>query len=272
MVVSCFLCLFPAVAVYVVSGVIHCGDHAGTKCGSWFSDAVCDSKDGACCHDDFNAWCCPPNFKCDGVFHDPGGNNHCMTYSKVTSSCLCTQTDYEIVEMTPTGETKVEDSWDTKLTACCQNPTEHCGWTGSITKSDSQTVSWSNTAEVGFHMTWNVEAGPDLKLGEIGFEVKDSFTYGQSSTTSGQQTYSSGCTCDADHCKSPVTNIVYELKVVYSTQPVQITARKCGVDKILPGTVKTSQFMGNYQCLITPLQKTSDCQTPPVHNTTFVAV
>jgi hypothetical protein len=83
-----------------------------------------------------------------------------MTTSKVSGSCLCSQTDYEIIAMDPVGETKVEDTWDGDLTACCQYPTENCGWTSAITKKNEQTVSWSDTTEVGFHMTWNVEATP----------------------------------------------------------------------------------------------------------------
>merc|ERR1712083_194240 len=161
--------------------------------------------------------------------HDPGHNTHCMTATKVSSSCLCSQTDYEIIAMDPVGETKVEDTWDADLQACCQYPTEECGWTSSITKTNEQTVSWSDTSEVGFHMTWNVEAGPAIKLGEIGFEVKNSFTCAKTEKTSSTQTYSSGCQCDADHCKGPFTKLNYKLNVVYSTQPVTIKAKKCGV-------------------------------------------
>jgi len=196
------------------------------------------------------SFCSASIAKCNGVFHDPGGNTHCMTTSKHSSSCVCEQIDYEIIAMDPVGEAKVEDSWDADLKACCQYPAENCGWTSSITKSDSQTVSWSDTTEVGFHMTWNVKAGPALKLGEIGFEVKNSFTYGKTTTNTKSQTYSSGCRCDPDNCKGPLTKLNYQLKLVYSTQPVQITARKCGATKTLPGTVKTSQFVGEYQCLI----------------------
>lgn len=255
-----------------VSGEINCGDHAGAHCGSWFSTANCDSKDGACCHDDFNAWCCPPHFECDGGFDDPGNNNHCMSFDHYTGSCRCTQTDYEIVAFDPVGETKVEESWDADLDACCEHPTEHCGWSSTITKTDSQTVSWSNTAEFGFHMTWNAEATPALKLGEIGFEVKDSFTYGQQSTTSKEQSYTSGCMCDADSCKGPVTEVTYNLKVVYSTQPVQIKARKCGVEKTLPGTVKTSQFMGQYDCVIKPRKSVDECHKTFAANTSSLLV
>jgi len=149
------------------------------------------------------------------------------------------------------------------LSGLLQYPTEHCGWTSSITKTNQQTVSWSDTTEVGFHMTWNVNAGPAIKLGDIGFEVKNSFSTGQSITTSSSQTYSSGCLCDSDHCTAPFTELDYELNVVYSTQPVQITAKKCGVTKNLPGTVKTSQFMGKYQFLI---QNVTSCSrgTAPV--------
>eukprot|EP00929_Paragymnodinium_shiwhaense_P008463 TRINITY_DN112417_c0_g1_i1.p1 TRINITY_DN112417_c0_g1~~TRINITY_DN112417_c0_g1_i1.p1 ORF type:complete len:300 (-),score=38.09 TRINITY_DN112417_c0_g1_i1:201-1025(-) len=244
-----------AILVPCWSGTIPCGDHAGPHCSNAFVEARCDSKDGACCHDDFNAWCCPHNYKCSGVFHDPGGNTHCMTTEKMSGSCLCEQTDYEIVNFEPQGEPQVDDSWDTSLQACCQYPTQTCGWTSTITKTDSQQVSWSNTAEVGFHMTWNVEPAPAMKLGEIGFEVKDSFTYGQTTSTSNSQAYTSGCTCDADHCKGPFTALNYKLKLVSSTLKVKISARKCGQTKVLDGEVKTHQFQGKYDCLINNVKK-----------------
>merc|ERR1719375_762036 len=91
-----------------IQGTIQCGDRAGPSCHNDFVKAACDSKDGACCHDDFNAWCCPRHYKCNGAFHDPG--THCMSDDHVSSSCLCEQTDFEIIAMEPVGETKVDQA------------------------------------------------------------------------------------------------------------------------------------------------------------------
>jgi len=173
-----------------------------------------------------------------------------MTDGHVSSSCLCEQSHFEIVAMKPVGETRVEEAWDSHLQACCSYPTEHCGWSSSITMSNSQSVTWSATTEVGFSMEWGAEVPEALALTKIGFEVKNSFTTGQTHSTSSSQTYSSGCMCDADHCKGPFTKLDYKLKEVKSTQPVKITAKKCGRTHTLDGTVRTSQFMANYQCLI----------------------
>lgn len=173
-----------------------------------------------------------------------------MTDSKVSSSCLCEQSDFEIVSMDPVGETKVQQAWNSDLTACCSYPTEHCGWSSSITMSSSQSVTWSDTTEVGFSMEWSAEAPANIALTKIGFEVKNTFTTGQTHDTSSSQTYSSGCTCDADHCKGPFTSLDYKLKEVKSTQPVKIKAKKCGTTHTLDGTVQTTQFMADYECLI----------------------
>lgn len=173
-----------------------------------------------------------------------------MTDTQVSSSCLCEQTDFEIVSMDAVGEAKVEQAWNSDLTACCQYPTEHCGWTSSITMSNSQTVSWSDTTEVGFSMEFGAEAPADLALVKIGFEFKNTFTTGKSTATSSSQTYSSGCTCDADHCKGPFTSLHYKLREVKSTQPVKIKAKKCGTTHTMDGTVSTTQFVADYQCLI----------------------
>lgn len=230
-------------------GSINCGNHAGPSCHNNWNDIHCGTGEN-CCTDDFNGWCCPVGFKCNGDFRDPGGNDHCMTISKHSSSCLCDQTDYEIIVMDPVGEATVDASWNSDLTACCESPTEECGWSTTITKSNSQTVSWSDTAEVGFHMTWNVLAGPAIQLGEIGFEVQDTFTYGQTTTTETKQSYTNECICTASDCQGPWTNVIYKMRVVSSSQPVSITARKCGVNQTLPGTVKTEQWMGESQCVI----------------------
>jgi hypothetical protein len=232
-------------------GTIKCGNGAGPQTSNWFVAMECDGNDGAACVDDFNGWCCPQGFKCHGVYHDPGHNTHCMSApDHVTKSCLCDQTEYEIIAMDPVGEPKIENAWDSRLSACCQYPTSNCGWKSTISRQDSQEVSWSDTTEVGFHMTWNVEAGPAMKLGEIGFQVSNSFTTGQSSTTTTKQQYENGCTCTPNYCTAPFTNLTFNLKVVYSTLEVQIKARKCGVVKTFPGAVKTSQWMGHSECVI----------------------
>jgi len=173
-----------------------------------------------------------------------------MRDDKHSDSCLCEQTDFEIIAMEPTGEAQVEDTWDSNLWACCAYPTEHCGWSSSITMSNSQSVTWSDTTEVGFSLEVGAEVPADLALTKIGFQMKNSFTTGQTHSTSVSQTYSSGCLCDADHCKGPFTKLDYKLKEVKSTQSVKITAKKCGMTRTLDGSVQTSQFMANYECLI----------------------
>jgi len=227
---------------------IRCGNSAGPRCRNWFNEMFCDSTDGACCHDAFNGWCCPRGFRCAGTFSDPGGNTHCMTPSRVSSSCICGDTHYEIIGMTPVGEPTVNAAWDDHLTACCQWPTEDCGWTTTISRTDSQTVSWSDAVTVGYSMTWNVEAGPALELGQIGFNVQDTFTYGQETTTTDSQSYTNGCVCTADRCNGPFTNLRFRLQVVHSTQPVEITVRKCGATQRISGTVMTKQWEGHSQC------------------------
>merc|ERR1712187_44680 len=74
-----------------VAAHIQCGDGKGDTASNWFGDVVCGSysegKYGQACHDDFNVWCCPHNYGCQGVFADPGGNDHCQTVDKVSEDC-----------------------------------------------------------------------------------------------------------------------------------------------------------------------------------------
>jgi len=240
---------FSALFAGSLAGDIDCGDNSGPSCSNAWVHVNCGTGE-ACCHDDFNGWCCPKGFKCQGSYSDPGGNEHCMTPTSISSSCLCDQTDYEIEAMDPVGEATVDQSWNSNLTACCAYGTENCGWSTTITRQNSQTVSWSDAAEVGYSMSWNVEAGPDIKLGSIGFEVKDTFTYGQTTSTSYTQSYTNACTCTYPNCKGPWDYLEYKLELVTSSQPVSIKATKCGVTKTLSGTVSTVQWMGGSRCAI----------------------
>merc|ERR1711879_747710 len=63
--------------------------------------------------------------------------------------------------------------------------------------------------------------------------------------------------CDSSDCTGPFTALTYKLKLVQSTQPVQITATRCGVTKKLPGTVRTTQWQGGSECDIK--QNLSSC-------------
>lgn len=231
----------------VADAIIECGDAKLAQCGSLFSDARCDSK-GACCHDDFNAWCCPEGFKCTGVFDDPGGNTHCLTVDKMSSSCQCTDTEFVIVKMESVGTPKQIKGYDSHLQACCESEhTQQCGWSSSFAISNRQTVSWSNTVSVG--ATMSVEAGvSDLFLAKVGFEVKASFTNGQSTENSQKQTYSSACVCSPDTCFVPWTKLTYDLRYVSTEQEVSLTVRNCGVDKKVPGSVKVMKFEAAYVC------------------------
>jgi len=171
-----------------------------------------------------------------------------MTPSRVSSSCICGETHYEIIAMTPVGEPEISGAWDDHLTACCEWPTEDCGWSTTISRTDSQTVSWSDAVTVGYSMTWNVEAGPALQLGNIGFNVQDTFTYGQETSTTSAQSYTNGCLCTASRCNGPFTNLRFRLRYVQSTQNVEITVRKCGATQRISGTVRTKKWEGHSEC------------------------
>lgn len=172
-----------------------------------------------------------------------------MTMSKKSGSCLCKQTDYEIVKMEPQGEIHAVELWDDSLQSVCQYPTEQCGWKSEVQRVNSQEVSWSNTFEVGVQMSFNAVPIPILE--EIGFEVKNSYTNGESTHTSTSHTYSSACICDSDKCKGPWTNLTYRLQLVSSSLKVKLTVKRCGTTEVIDGEVKTHQFRGNSRCSIT---------------------
>eukprot|EP00656_Telonema_subtile_P005065 TRINITY_DN122_c0_g1_i2.p1 TRINITY_DN122_c0_g1~~TRINITY_DN122_c0_g1_i2.p1 ORF type:complete len:282 (-),score=39.37 TRINITY_DN122_c0_g1_i2:208-1053(-) len=241
--VLCLLFLFLALA----AGRITCGDGKGKKCKNWFNKMYCDSKGGSCCTDDFNGWCCPAGHSCAGNYKDPGGNQHCMTADHVSKSCVCRETGFTIVKMEPVGQMKIETAYDDHLESCCESThTDRCGWNAAVTMSNTETMTWSNTATIG--TTLSFEAGIPGDMVKAGFEAKDSFTNGQTTTTGSSQTYSTGCTCSGERCFAPWTRLLFKLQYVKSTQPVKLTVRNCGKDTIQDGTAVAQKFQASSFC------------------------
>ena len=194
-----------------------CGDGKGEVCGSWFSTYSCD-KAGACCHDDFNAWCCPPNYVCNGntVFHDPGGNTHCLTEEKMSKSCkwnpeivdpdTCadvsevtgawsmtlpeiTAGDDSVVFTTGTTKTYSEsatDTWGVKVTATVGAGLSVLGTGGKATLSAEASASFASTYSSSFSETKTKSAASSFSETGVGwqwmFTITDdcgeAYTYG----------------------------------------------------------------------------------------------
>lgn len=141
---------------------------------------------------------------------------------------------------------KIDSAYDTHLVACCETPhTDKCGWDATITMSNTQTVTWSDTSSVG--LTVGFEAGVPGDLVTAGFEVKNSYTTGQTTTNTATQSYTSGCTCTSN-CFTPWARLTFKLSYQTSHQPVQFTVRNCGANKVIDGTITVQQFQAKSIC------------------------
>ena len=92
--------LFAMLLQPATCGSIVCGD-GGPGCSNWFVTVKC-GKGESCCHDDFNGWCCPAGYKCNGSFQDPGGNDHCQTLEDMprTADCIKYDGDDDLIKRT----------------------------------------------------------------------------------------------------------------------------------------------------------------------------
>lgn len=114
--------IFAILGFVLLNGVTadDCGGH--NTCGSAFSSMSCK---GTCCHDDFNAWCCPTSnskvWKCNSIF------NHDSSHCNAPKSCSCTDNKITITSVKAKGEPKVTHSDHAKVTACCASGLSGCG-------------------------------------------------------------------------------------------------------------------------------------------------
>jgi len=165
-----------------------------------------------------------------------------------------------MIDMIPDGPVKVDASWESDLSNCCSPEDSSCGVTQTQVRSNSQSVTWKNAAEIGFSMKYNVGAGPAFKLG-FGFSAQDTFTYGQTTTTKDTTTIQVKCTCGPGECadSGKVYFVDYKLKLLSLSQPVKIHAKMCGETRIVEGNVKAHQYSGDSQCIITGLESWAQC-------------
>jgi len=237
---------------------VKCGDTLGPSCHNAFDHATC-STGGACCHDDFHAWCCPEHYTCNGHHH---GIGDCYSpQDDHGDACTCTQTEYEMIDMIPDGPVTVDSSWESDLSACCSPEDASCGVTQMQAKSNSQSVTWSDAAQVGSSMKYNVEVGPAFKLG-FGFHAQETFTSGQTTTTSDGTPIQAKCTCTSAKCdeSGSIYFLDYKTNLVSLSQPVKIRAKMCGETKTVKGMVKVHQYNGEFKCSIEKMKNWAQCQ------------
>lgn len=165
-----------------------------------------------------------------------------------------------MIDMIPDGPLTVDSAWASDLQTCCSPEVANCGVTETQVKSNSQSVTWSNAAQVGVSMKYNVGAAP-FKL-SFGFHAQDTFTSGQTTTTSDKTTIQAKCTCADGKCaeSGKVYFVDYKLNLTSLSQPVQIKAKMCGETKTVKGMVKVHQYNSESQCIIEPMKDWAQCQ------------
>mmetsp|Transcript_35739 Transcript_35739/g.57852 ORF Transcript_35739/g.57852 Transcript_35739/m.57852 type:complete len:239 (-) Transcript_35739:104-820(-) len=231
------------------------GDDCGgsNSCGSWFSTMKCK---GTCCHDDFNAWCCPTSdasaWECKPTFqHDA---SHC----NAPLSCTCTKNDYQIISIKTTGKPQIKSATQQHFKVCCPKGASSCGVSNSVEWSQTQTLSWSSS------LTESIELSTELEIAKFGITLSGTYTNGGSTT----RTVKSSVTVP---CKS-TTSGFDKLKLVdlsstssVYTIPITMTATHCGAEVEMPGTVAATTIDGTWDCEFRdckgPCDNVSGCST-----------
>ena len=221
-----------------------CGDGKGPHCGSWFSSMSCGTGE-ACCHDDFNSWCCPSGWKCQGVYNDPGGNTHCMTPSHISSSCQCTQTDFEVTGIKASGDPRLISSASTDFTEKCAAHASRCGISQSQEWRQEKSMDWRESFSAEVHL------GFPIKVGSIGATF--SGTYHKAESQTEDVSIHVGITCQAgDSGFSRDTTVKVSSTTQMWEQPVTMTYKHCGESKSTQATVRATRLLGDWKCTFDP--------------------
>ncbi len=220
-------------------------DCGGTNtCGSDFSSMSCS---GQCCHDDFNAWCCPTDdssiWDCNPTFeHD---TSHCSA----PLSCTCNDQKGYIISVKATGPATVVSSGSINTTACCAAGAANCGPTTTVSFTSTQETSWSATESWSYSLS--------TKETIIVAEMTETITLSGSYTQGGSTTRTSSVSVTVP-CQAPSSGFTQESFVASksSTQklqvPVEYQIKQCGGYVTKTGTIKADVIKSDWGCSIDP--------------------
>lgn len=209
----------------------NCGGN--NKCGSDFSSMSCKA---ACCHDDFNAWCCPPDgpWTCGATFqHD---SDHC----NAPNSCSCQQKP-QVISIVASGAATTSAVTGIDSTICC-GPNTNCGNQITQTFTSSTEATWSKSTTVGLEITMKeslLVEGVDVKISMSG-----TWTNGQSKT----ETESVAGTAHCDKTDTRLTFVSLKCDAVKLIVPVTYKYEQCGKISKVQGQVVSTQIDQSCSC------------------------
>lgn len=214
----------------VAAGKSHCpgaGGPAGNRCGSDFSHFDCP---GTCCHDDFNAWCCPAGdmWKCHGNF---GGGSHC----DVTNACRCTQENAEVIKVEAAGQIHQQAHAGYTEAFCCAAG-DNCVATVDTAFQDSTTMSWQQSTTLGMSVT----IGESLVVESASVQISLSHTWTNGQSKSHSVSLNGQFQCNRVSNSKRSFHETHCAATKY-TLPVKITYMLCGKKYTAPGTVTSVQ-------------------------------
>merc|ERR1711907_93441 len=244
------LCGAPRIAIIgLVIGLFmmlaaNADDCGGTNtCGSAFSHMSCI---GQCCHDDFNAWCCPPDgpWQCGGTFqHD---SSHC----NAPKSCYCQQKPQVFrIEASDNPTTNAASGIDSKL--CCSADTT-CGNQIQQTFTGSTTASWEQSVTAGVEL--------DMHEGILveGIDAKITLSGTWSNGASATSTQSVEGTDHCNRVSDSLTFVRLSCEATEYTIPVTIHYKTCGTTYSVAGTVTSTMLDQSCSCQATECQSSCD--------------
>eukprot|EP00446_Apocalathium_sp_SHHI-4_P005519 CAMPEP_0177195208 /NCGR_PEP_ID=MMETSP0367-20130122/23393_1 /TAXON_ID=447022 ORGANISM="Scrippsiella hangoei-like, Strain SHHI-4" /NCGR_SAMPLE_ID=MMETSP0367 /ASSEMBLY_ACC=CAM_ASM_000362 /LENGTH=249 /DNA_ID=CAMNT_0018643225 /DNA_START=63 /DNA_END=812 /DNA_ORIENTATION=- len=237
-------CLRLLVNLCLVSGVVRgddcTGGVGGNRCGSWFSHMTCL---GNCCHDDFNAWCCPPGdeWVCQGTF------NHDTSHCKATKSCSCTDNTPYLVRSVATGPPQVASHSEMDFGACCPPKASGCGVGTSFTWTNQQSVTWK--ASVSLTNSFTLKQSLLVEGLEYTITLTTSYENGQTKSKSEAVQLAHSCKQDLFTEGTYVSQLGH---VSVLEVPVKLYYKRCGVQSEVASTVKSHVLDGGFDCNSAP--------------------
>jgi hypothetical protein len=229
-----------------VEGVDDCGGR--NVCGSLFSQMACK---GRCCHDAFNAWCCPGDaasmdqWQCFKRFnHDA---NHCYA----PNSCSCLDPNFQIVAARAAGNPQPVAAADLALTQCCAPKASGCGFGTQVRYRQYQKLYWENT------FTSELSVGATIDVANLNVKLSNVYRNGAETERELEITVSTACRSGAGGFPSQ-TFVNFTSQGTLLKLPIILTVRNCGETQDIKGTVEATVLKGSWDCQLHPCKQGCD--------------
>jgi len=229
-----------------VEGVDDCGGR--NVCGSLFSQMACK---GRCCHDHFNAWCCPGDASTMDLWECWDRFNHDANHCYAPNSCSCKDTKFTVVSVRAAANPEPIAAADLALQQCCSPKASQCGFGTQLRYRQYQKIWWENT------FTSELEVSGSIGVANLNLKLSNVYKNGAETERELEITVTTACR--SGQAGFPVQTFVnFTSQGTLLKLPIILTIKHCGEEQELKGTIEATVLKGNWDCRLHQCKKGCD--------------